>query len=68
LARKQSKQSGSDSDEPTFSRTLPLNKLVSHRDKDLRKARDLFNEGKTDEARNAFERAEYWQAKIDSPG
>jgi hypothetical protein len=38
-------------DEPVSSRTLPLNKLVSNRDKALRKARDLFEQGKLDEAR-----------------
>jgi len=28
----------------------------------------LFGGGKVDEARKAFDRAEYWQAQIDSPG
>jgi hypothetical protein len=66
VARKKSKRTERDTDEPD-ARTLPLNKLVSNRDKALRKARDLFNEGKENEARKAFERAEHWQAKIDSP-
>lgn len=59
MARKKTKRQECEPEFETAS-TLPLNKLVNNRDKALRKARDLFDAGKVEEARKAFERAEYW--------
>lgn len=65
--RKKSKQPKPESDEPESVRNLPMNRIVINLDKALRKTRDPFDQGKLDEARKAFENADYWQAKIDSP-
>lgn len=42
----------------------PLNKIVRNRDRYLKKAKDLLDQGKLDEARKALESAQRWEAML----
>ena len=45
----------------------PLNKIIRNRDKNLKKARDLRAQGKTEEADKAQQRAHYWERMLIDP-